>query len=284
MANAFESIANRAIGQYPISIATSLALESAFGHYPDRPVVTPPPILSVRNVWINIRTLIRNMHGSLDHEFRERVKAEDLFHGLAEELGMIERAIASQSQGYCVPVFYHCDYSRVFHRYSSAWLKLPKTPNQRHYSDLEDKTCKLLLGAALAQSIRRFNYELVPANGQFPQSYIITHLPIDLLSRHNFKSLILLESHTGALKGPAEWNTKLTDGKKHPNIPFSRFTMQVFGDNGNMFVAAPARLRDLVLEIAKRDQWTAVTTSDRIRFSISRIPNDIDRTTLQRLL
>jgi hypothetical protein len=94
-----------------------------------------------------------------------------------------------------------------------------------------------------------------------------------------------LESHTGAIKNPAEWNTKLTGGAKElSNIPFNRFTLQLFGDNGHMFLSGPLRLREIVLGIAKRDHWTSVTTSERVSFGIRNIPNDIDRGSLMKLL
>jgi hypothetical protein len=284
MASMHEAMATRAVGQYPISVATSLALESAFGHYPDKPVVIPPPVTQVKNIWFNVRTLIRNFHGALAPEYQEKIKPEELLEGLIMELSMIEQVMAAQTQGYVIPVFYHCDYSRIIHQFSSAWLKFPKTPKQRHYAELEDKTSMKLLEAPISQPIRRFNYQLQAASGQFAKAFLVSHYPIDLLSRYNFQALSLLESHTGNIKGPAQWNTKLTNGKEHPDIPFNRFTLQVFGDGGNHFMAAPQRYREMVLNMAKLDHWTAVTTLERVRFSLGHVHNDVDRATLIKLL
>ncbi|HWT39883.1 MAG TPA: hypothetical protein VN081_01225 [Dongiaceae bacterium] len=285
MASALEAIASRVLGQYPISVATSLALESAFGHYPEKPPVNPAPIMAVKNIWFNVRTLIRNFIGALPTDYQEKLSADDIQVGLMEEMNMIEQVVATQSQGYCNCVFYMCDYSRVVQTMSSAWHKTPKTPKQILYSRREDKIIKSLSLAPIAQPIRKFNYELRSQNNQFPKSFIVTHLPIDLLSRYSFQSLQLLESHTGAIKNPGEWNTKLTNGAKElPNIPFNRFTLQLFGDNGHMFHAGPQRLRDIVLHIAKRDQWTSVTTSERVSFSVRNIPNDVDRGSLMKLM
>jgi hypothetical protein len=279
-----EAMATRAIGQYPISISTSLALESAFGHYPEKPIVNPPPITAVNNIWFNVRTLIRNYIGAMDQALADHMTPDQLATGLMEELTVIESVMAAQSQGYCNSVFYVADYSRMTHTFSNAFLRSPKTPKQRLYATLEDATIKRLVVAPISQPIRRFNYELVAANNLFPKSFIVTHLPIDLLSRYSFQALSLLESHTGTIKGPALWNTKLTGGKDHPEIPFSRFTLQVFGDNGHMFSPMPQRLKDIVLRLAKLDNWSAVTTKDRIRFSLGNIPNDVDRASLLKLL
>ena len=58
---------NRTIGQFPISIATSLAIESALGVHPDIPV-TGVPVEKYNAIYINVRTLIRNFIGSLEKD------------------------------------------------------------------------------------------------------------------------------------------------------------------------------------------------------------------------
>ena len=53
-------MSSRTIGQFPLSIATSLAMEAAFGIYPDRPE-TKEPILKYDTLWVNVRTIFRNI-------------------------------------------------------------------------------------------------------------------------------------------------------------------------------------------------------------------------------
>ncbi|MNZ57992.1 hypothetical protein D3C78_759890 [compost metagenome] len=93
---------------------------------------------------------------------------------------------------------------------------------------------------------------------------------MDLLQRYKFSSLTLLESHTGAAKPPALWYTKLTNGKELEHIPFDRMTLQFFGDNGNLFTGYPIKFRRIMLDIAKKNRWTALTTKDYIIQSVKK--------------
>lgn len=282
MTSIIEAMATREKGHYPISIGTSLALESAFGHYPERPPVNPPPITGVRNLWINIRTLVRNYVGSMEATARERVRADDLLIGLQEEMSILESVIASGTQGMCSVVFYVCDYSRITSTFSNAWFKVANTAKQKAAVSLENAVVKGVLNTPLSQDVRKFNYELV-ATGSHPESFLISHYPIDLLSRKYFDGLTLLESHTGAIKHPGLWGSKLHTVKDATNIPFNRFTLQLFGDNV-LFIPGPGHLRELILKLAKMDGWTNVTTMEKIRWTIGHVPNDIERGALLSLM
>lgn len=267
-------------GAIPVSIGTSLAVEAACGVYPERPV-SPAPLMQVKEVWFNIRTLVRNLIGALPSDIKDHITPPHLLPALMEEMGILESAVAKGSNGMARVVYYCCDYTPISRKFSKAVLKTPKTDKQVMQFAIEEKTVLALLKESLPFDIRTFRYELI---GKFPASFIVTHLPIDLLSKYSFAKLELLESHTGKIKPWAQWNTKLTNGKELPNIPFNSFTLQVFGDNGNHFSPMLPSLKKEVLRLAEEDRWTAITTDEKIRASLRKIANPTERTVLMSLL
>lgn len=280
MSSLLAGVDGREKGAIQISIGTSLAVEAAFGVYPDRPV-EPAPVLSVKEVWFNLRTLFRNLQGCLPSEIKDRVIPGDLVPALVEEMTILESAVLRGSQGMARAVFYLCDYSSLRSKFPKANLKEPTTPKQLMQAALEQQTLRGLLDQGVSQDLRTFRYELV---GQHPESFIVTHLPVDLLSRYNFRKLELLESHTGNIKGYPQWHTKLTGGKELTNIPFGRFSLQVFGDNGHQFSPAPQSVRKEVLKLAEQHRWTTVTTEAKIRESLRTVDHAADRAALMSLL
>ena len=267
-------------GAFPISVGTSLAIEGACGIYPDRPV-DPAPLSQVKEIWVNVRTLIRNIFGCLPSELKDLATPDVVLPALIEEISIIESAVTKHSMGMVRVVFYVCDYTSLTRKFPKALLRSPKTPKQQVQAAMEEGTVRALLGEGVPQDLRTFRYEIT---GRHPAALIITHLPVDLLSRYSFTDLKLLESHTGAVKPQPQWSSKLTGGKELTNIPFNTFSLQVFGDNGNQFGAMLASIRRDVLRLAEEDKWTAVTTSDKIRMSLRKIPDLQIRTTLMSLL
>ena len=161
-------------------------------------------------------------------------------------------------------------------------MKEAKTSRQVIQQELENRTLKLMLEHNHQQkNVQFFDFEI---EGRHPDSLIMTHLPVDLLARYRFSRLELLESHTGKIKGPAEWNTKLTNGKELANIPFNSFTLQLFGDNGNMFSPQSISIRRVLLEAAQKWGWTNVSGMERVRDTIGKIANDHHREQLVKLL
>lgn len=274
------AIDNREKGQVPISIGTSLALEAGAGSYPDRPE-HPAPFTRVKQLWINLRTLVRNLHSCLPTDLKDTLLPDDLWEFVLEEMAIIPAAVNNASQGNTQVVYYASDYKSLHRRFPGAVLKEPRTTKQIFQHTLEETTLKMALARNQEFKVQLFDMEI---EGQFPASFILTHLPVDLLSRYRFERLELLESHTGAIKGPAAWNTKLTNGKELAHVPFNRFTLQLFGDNGNMFSPLSLTLRREVLQLAHRWNWTNVTTMDKIRDTLRHVDNDVHRKALLDLL
>lgn len=281
MTISLEGITNREKGQIPVSIGTSLALEGAAGIYPDREnqinAFEKPP----SELWINIRTVFRNLHGALKSEDRLSVLPPALHVGMIEDMTAVEAAVSRLSDGRTRVVYYGNNYTGLPSKYPRAQIKEPKTPLQKSYVSLEVTTLKMLHGERGSQDIRYFG---IPITGTNPDAWMITHLPIDLLSKPNFKSLTLLESHTGVLKSSFLWYTKLTNGKDLPNIPFGAFALQIFGDGGHYFNPMAKVIKDEVLRLADEFKWNATTTKDRLVLSIKSIKDPMTKTFLLSLV
>lgn len=270
MTSLANQIVARETGQYPLTIGTSLALEGAIGIHPENSDPNPA-IGTVKAVWVNVRTVIRNLINSLPTELRGRCLPQDLWEVVYEDLMVIPNVVTDAAAGRVGVHFYYTTHQSLKRRFPGAIIKEPKTELQHFLQKLEDNTLKLVLENNQHLQIGEFDVELT---GRWPASLIITHQPVDLLSRYNFESLKLLESHTGKVKGPGEWNSKLQNGKELVNIPFNRLTLQIFGDSGGTFVGQRSPVRKEVIAAATRWGWTSVTTVEKVKTDLAKIAND----------
>jgi len=270
----------RELGQIPVSIGTSLALEGAFGIYPENPV-SPPPIHSVRRVYINVRTLIRNVINGLDADGKDLVTASPIFDIVAEEMEIISAAISRQGNANNSVVFYAPSYISLARKFRFAKLWEPKTPRQIALFAIEEAVTKQIAKEVRTVSILHMDTDF-PNN--LPESFLLTHYPVDLLSRYSFKRVDLLESHTGKIKPFSQWFTKLGGSKEFTNIPFNRLTLQVFGDGSNHFLSGPNPWKKAVLELAADRNWTPVTTPELVVDSIRRYKDPLIKGQLLSLL
>jgi hypothetical protein len=273
-----DALAERELGQFPVSIGTSLALEGAGGIYPDETPVTPPPLVNYNQLWVNVATLFRNLFNSLSAADQERVTVEDLTIALASEFSPIDAAVAELVGRKVQVVFYRNALSRMARWFPKANHKIPTTPKQRIYAGLMEQTLEALPTYLEEVDYRGFDG---PLDGS-GRTLILTHSAVDLLSSARFDSLTLLESHTGKLKERSQWGTKL--GVKDATMPFNAFTLQVFGDGATHFSPMSIKHRRAIQEIAKRDRWTAVTTMAKIRVGVHAIKDPDVRETLTTLL
>lgn len=259
-------LAQREMGQVPISIGTSLALEGAGGIIEEAPV-TPAPIISLkpRECWVNLRTLFRNFFNSLDRDTRNRLLPADVVPFLIEELEIIQAAIAKISSFNTKPVLYYCTLQSMVKEFPHAKLKEAKTVNQLFYVDMEKRVCHALIEHLGKESVRLFDVHL---KGRHPSAFILTHAPVDLLSHRFFDQLWLLESHTGKIKGRAQWSTKLTGSKGYENIPFNRLSLQIFGDDSTYFYAMSIKVKRFLVDLAKKKRWGPMTSKDKILHDI----------------
>lgn len=270
-------LAEREMGQYPVSIGTSLALEGANGIYPEREE-SPPPLLQYNRLWVNVATLFRNLFNSLTAEEQERVVAKDLAIALASEFSPIDAAVAETAGQKVRVTFYHNRLSKMERWFPKANLKKPTTPKQRIFVGLMAETLAMLPDYLDEVDYREFDG---PIDGD-GRALILTHSAVDLLSIARFDELVLLESHTGKLKAKARWGTKL--GVKDETMPFNAFTLQAFGDGSTHFSPLSIKYRRAILEVAKKDRWVSVTTMAKIRMGVNAIRDTAVRDYLTELM
>lgn len=255
-------IAQREKGQYPLSIATSLALEGAMGIHEDHPVDGPPPILSYESIWINIRTLFRNIHGSMPNDSNAQLLQNDYADAMFEEVQVI-KGILEQNANRIQVFFYFCTYDSLSKKYPYGRFKEATTPKQVAFATLEKNTLTQFIAKCRIMGIEVKAFDLyIQGNGT--KTLLLTHYPIDMLHMVRANQLTLLESHTGKMKRLHRCNSKLLNGKDLIRIPFDRMTIQLFGDSGHLFAPYPISTRRRVLEIAEKYQWNANTTQHRM--------------------
>lgn len=253
-------------GHTPCSIGTSLALESlgGFGEYPSK----EPSIQHYNALWINLRTLFRNLYQAIPTVERSNVSVDELCDGLVEDIEVVRSTIDHIAINPINVVFYYVHFTHLEKEFPLGLLKTTYTKIQSIERALEKDTLAIVKTLPVFHTrddLLEFSVYLTRRDGK---TAILTHYPIDLLSRHRFQSLTLLESHTGALKTPAQWYTKLTGGQRCHRLPFNRLSLQLFGDQNLLFSGYKPKLKKMLLELAEQEHWTPVTTKEKIHHSL----------------
>jgi len=260
-----DSLLQRTCDKLPFSVATALAIQALGGEHPDR-LSEIKPIKDYDRVLINIRTMVRNIYGSVKTDDAKLLKAKDVYTVIQKEMEDIEHAISQYSDNTCKVTFYGCSFNRLKMLFPNAIHKTISTTKQRHYFDLESVVVK--------QSLLTIkNHDVLKCDVGVAESYperciILTHYPTDLITSE-IRHLDLLESHTGHIKGPSEWGTKLTKGKSLERIPFNRLTIQIFGDNDNLLAPLAPNIKTKVLEIAEKKKWNRNTTYEKVYYDLT---------------
>ncbi len=262
-------VAEREKGEAPLSIGTSLALESlaGFGEFPSE----SPPIYKYDELWVNLRTIFRNCFNAVDRTLRTELMAGDLVNALIDDIQVLISTIELRSSGRMKIVFYFNSFKGFTKEFPNGKWKELNTPKQVFEHELEEKTLKLFMRdfqESIGVEVKEFNVKNTSKGGN---AALLTHYPVDLLWRSSFQQLTLLESHTGALKPRAEWYTKLTGGRRYNRIPFNRMTMQVFGDGNLLFSSMSPKIKNRILGVAENDNWTPVTSDEKVRYSIGKL-------------
>lgn len=282
-------VALRSVGLLPLSIGTSLAIE-VFSERVDPDTnkkikaATPP-----EQLWVNLRTIIRNLHGAIeDKETRNRLNPIDFIEVASQECEFIVTHLNEVSNQKTKVVFYYSDPHDIEKVFPYANIK-QRTPQgavtaAAQYAGIEDIAVELLNKHLLTVKefdSRKFNTLI---KGELTEAFIITHCPIDLLADKDFLKLTLLESHTGKLKKKTDWNTKLG---KHPDldkIPFNEMTLQVFGDNSTFLSPMSQAFKKELIALAVKYSWTPLTTREKIRFGLSNIDDPTVKKILREML
>lgn len=265
-------LASRTISAFPVSISTSLALESIFPPrltpYDDTRKLPPRVDLSeYQEIWINLLTLFRNIATSVPQKVFLEASEVELKNVLETEIDVINSLFSTEGNGICRPQYYYCTYLTVFaFAQKNVAFRKDSTEFQKFFTFKFLKVMELLF----KDTDEHFKFVSSVKGDSNVTSLILTHIPYDLLSYRNFRKLTLLESHTGITKERHQWNTKYT---KVPDrdmsiLPFSKRLLFIFGDN-YLVAPAPIALRRQILDTAKARGWTAMTTDEKVLLDLS---------------
>ena len=278
------ALAMREIGQLPISIASSLALEGLLGIHPDNPD-QKDRTGDYKELWINVRTLIRNIDGAIQKDNAIFPKEADYYHCLMSEIQVISNHLKTKVGDNMHLVFYTMSYQRFTSFWPHAIFKDKNTDIQLRYVKMENRVLELLFhdvkqGSHGGLVLSFFDTHI---NGVGADALVMTHFPVDMLLTVACKFKGLLESHTGKIKSALEWNTKLKDGRNLPRIPFDKCMIQIFGDASGMIKSQDKKVRAKILEIADKHQWNASTTKERVKLTVELAKEPVLKALVDRL-
>jgi hypothetical protein len=255
-------IIERETGTIPISIATSLALEGVLGTHPDNPKQPSNP-KTIQEIWINLRTMARNLYQAMPSDKAMELDYQAAVDLLVQEATTIKVAMAQG--GFTGKIrYYLAAKDAVKWMFPKANLKEAKTPKQLAYEMFERfVSIELYQRLKDEKEVDAFEIEMNPKFGEGIVA-LLTHYPYELLWKPRFSRLLLLESHTGKLKAYQTWYTKLTGLKdgEFP-MPFTEFTLQVFGDNVSI-ASQPLKYREELKTLSKEKKWSGITTQEKL--------------------
>jgi hypothetical protein len=279
----------RATSAFPLSIATSFALESMFEgpNPPFDPTREKPPAIDPHQYqafWINVATIYRNLLDSVSStEERNKLLPGDILDFLIYELETIKDVVNHFTQGRLPVVFYHSRYEGMKSAHPWAKLRIPSTTKQLRDRDIRDAVLTPLIKNHTKDFQLRIFKRALETTEVRQKVLILTHYAYDLLSSRKFDDLHLLESHTGLLKKHASFYTKLSNSKDLVRIPFNMCTIQVFGDSQTFF-GFPPEVKHDILQLSELAKWNAMTTSDRVRLGISTLKDRLTADILIKML
>lgn len=234
-------LTSRPMSGFPVSIATSLALETLFNptmQVADESRIVPQKVdpTTYDLYMINVSTLARNLLQSVPWRDIATVPKNQVVDALLEEIefltGFFQAANLSLK-------FYWNSYSFALKTYDSKKIRQPTTPQQQAFQQLMDYCTAPI---RKQDEVLTFSKDISVDRGA--KCLLMSHVPWDLLSWGNFHKLDLLESHTGKVKSRKDWNTKYypIKDKDFSFLPFMEYLLTTFGDNV-MFTPAPLKER-----------------------------------------
>ena len=245
----------RALGDgLAISVATAIPIE-------ERILVEKP---EVTNLWLNIKTLFRNYWGSIENP--SSYSQARLIGDFMEEVVDLKKIM--ELQNIEVVVYNTVETKALTGRFKHAKIKIPHTDKQKTYAAIERSAANMAMNLLPTEWKRDFMTKLYGAQGQ--RVHMLTHYPLDLLSRYEFGDLLLLESHTGTVKSPTEWITKLTKHSDYRHLPFNILTMQVLGDDSTQFYAQSSKVKKEFLMISTEGRWNPTTSIPKVSSDIKK--------------
>ena len=279
----------RTVSAFPFSTGTSLAFESLFEGKnesidPERQIPQKVNITDYNELWINVGCLFRNLYTAIPRDRVQDTVSRDCVDALADEMSQIHELVNEESQGKTRVIYYICSYRGLEQEFKGAVRRTPNTDKQKFYQKLMDETLNRLVRRVKETQellIREFNVTFYP--DERIKALIITHYAVDLLSAKRFRSLDLLESHTGVLKKFNTWYTKYYNGKELMMIPFNEYLIKFFGDN-DLIVPFHFKVRRVIQEVAEQHKWNYATSMSKVRADIGTIKDHFARKEILKML
>ncbi|MEG3033871.1 MAG: hypothetical protein RR877_00055 [Aurantimicrobium sp.] len=279
----------RDVSAFPFSVGTSLAFESLFEGPdapidPDRQIPQQVNITDYNELWINVGTLFRNMFTAIPRDRVSDTVSRDCVDVLASEMSQILELVNEQSQGKTRVIYYICSYKGLEKEFKGALRRIPNTDKQKFYQNLLDESLnKLLRRVRETRELDIKEFDVIIFPDERINALMITHYAVDLLSAKRFRSLELLESHTGVLKKFNTWYTKYFNGKELMMIPFNESLIKFFGDN-DLIVPFHFKVRRVIQEVAEQHKWNYATSMPKVRSDLSTIKDHFARNEILKML
>lgn len=245
----------RTRGTVPVSVGTALALEA----------LPKAGLYKYHSFLINLRTIVRNARQAYDQYVP---KHTELFQACKEDIiGLMEFISDMKLKTDLDIKLYYPSYKGLARLFPLAKLKnvaKDGTDKQKSIAQLDQGVIDKLL-SEFGRHINSVD-SVVP---QFAgQALILTSHPVDLVTTDSYARLNLLESHTGTIKNYTLFYTKLTGSDKLTNIPMSKLTIQIFGDNSINFYSQPIGVKNELKQLADAAHWSTASTPGMVARSI----------------
>ena len=247
----------RTFGNLPLSISTSLAIESLMDENKKK-------TKQYDELWINLRTLVRNIFTSLDAETQSMVSDSELTHVAINEIEEIESILKEDFPTLRIR-FYINFYDKLKKKFKEASIRVAKTERQKFYRILLDNVYSNI-NSFYGQEKKILSFDSFIEPSISVKAIFLTHTLVDLASDRNFKEIVLLESYTGKLKSKSEWYTKFS-AQAQANIPPNIQMISIYGDP-EVFKPLAKKYRDAIENIAVQHNWSCVTTFDRMKLTV----------------
>ena len=274
-------VIERERGKIPLSIGTSLAFESLIGIH-DEVTHQPPLFEDNKVIYVNVKTLFRNLYGAINREHVDLTSDRQLATALMQEIDLIKDVCRNEAKGLDV-VFYLPNYIKLDNINREVLLRLYNTSLQKKFTDRMTNTLRIVVSkhndilreptegqVDTSDLIRVYDNKITDNDNR--NAIIFTNYAYDLVSFRKFRRLILLESHTGKVKDRTEWYTKYYNGSTLPPMPLREDLLTILGDS-TLFRCKVSAFKREIVRLAIERNWTPITTTSKIKEDISTIKN-----------
>ena len=264
-------------GKANVSIGTSLALESLM-NISDEIQHATVPLHDYDALWVNVKTLWRNLFGAVAREHHFALNPQEVASELLAEMEIIKDICRNEGNG-IKPIFYLPDYAGLENINDEVLLRMDNTDLQKAMTESMKDAIGVLLKHFRDQDENQreiITFKNLVNNTDFNKALMLTHYAYDLTAHRQFRKLMLVESHTGRIKGFDQWYSKYYNGKDLVNMPFRLDLLTLLGDQTLFRSKTPAVRRELI-QMSVKNRWSSITTASKIRSDAQDIKNHLLR-------